>query len=81
MTVKKSPSNIPRLPPLTEDDTFNALRRASIPEMLGYYDEWAKNAMSGRHEDLDAICARHGWAWEEFSVAGAVYREKHNVRR
>lgn len=26
----------------TEDDTFRALSRASVPEMLKHYDDWVK---------------------------------------
>jgi hypothetical protein len=77
MTVKPSPSFI-RDCTYTEDDTFTALRRASIPEMLGYYDEWVLNRNS-KFESLDDMCKRHNWSWSEFSVAGAIYREKHNV--
>lgn len=61
---------------MTEDDTFNALVRTPIPEMLRYYSEWVTNN-NGTFEGLEEMCKRNGWRWIDFSVAGARWREEH----
>jgi hypothetical protein len=60
----------------TEDDTFRVLSRASVPEMLSHYADWVSNG-NGQFDDLEEMCARHGWTWKDFSIVGADWRETH----
>lgn len=59
----------------TEEDTFRILSRASVPEMLRHYEDWIIDG-NGTMEGLDEMCARYGWTWPDFSVAGAAYRDR-----
>jgi hypothetical protein len=61
---------------MTEDDTFKALSRAHVSEMVRHYADWVSNS-NGTMEGLEEMCARHGWTWDEFSYAGADWRENH----
>jgi len=63
---------------MTEEDTFKALQRASVPEMLGHYDDWGFNR--GKFETLESLCNRYGWTWDEFCTAGALWREKNTQK-
>jgi len=68
---------------MTEDDTFKALSRASVPEMLRHYENWmfcfSKNSPVVDFGRLEDMCAHHGWTWNEFSIAGAIWLEKHKT--
>lgn len=59
----------------TEEDTFKALSRASIPEMLRYYEDWIVNG-AAKFKDLEEMCSKYGWTWDEFSIAGARWRDR-----
>ena len=59
----------------TEDETFRILSRASVPEMLKHYENWVED-FNGTMEGLGEMCARYGWSWDEFSVAGAAWRDR-----
>lgn len=59
----------------TQDDTFRILSRASVPEMLKHYEDWIVD-LNGTMEDLEEMCARYGWSWDDFSIAGAAYRDR-----
>jgi hypothetical protein len=63
---------------MTEDDTFLALSRAPVPEMLRHYKDWVENK-NKEFEDLEVMCQRYGWTWNEFSYAGAIWREKYGT--
>lgn len=63
---------------MTEDDTFRALCRPSVPEMLRHYQNWVEDK-NGTMEGLEEMCARHGWTWDEFSREGALWREKYGT--
>lgn len=62
---------------MTEDDTFRVLSRAAVPEMLRHYEDWAENK-NGRFEGLEEMCNLYGWTWQEFSIAGAEWRDKND---
>jgi hypothetical protein len=64
---------------MTEDDTFEALKRTPLNIMMGYYDEWAMN--SGDLNQLQSLCHRNGWSWSDFSYEGALWKENRKKDR
>lgn len=60
---------------MTEDDTFEALKRTSIPVMMKHYEEWIKRGGHHGGESLESMFSRHGWTWGNFRVAGEMWYE------
>jgi hypothetical protein len=56
---------------MTEEDTFNALRRPNIHEMVSLYHRWIFSNYPGHKNTLHNIefPKAHGWEWIEFLEA------------
>lgn len=56
---------------MTEEDTFNRLRRPSIHEMVSMYDKWMfDNYPENRDTRKNLEFARvHNWDWLEYLLA------------
>lgn len=52
---------------MTEDDTFLALSRPSLQEMIAHYRAWVDD--KSLRETPDKAIERHGWGWQEFLIA------------
>lgn len=55
---------------MTEDDTFNRLRRISVDKMINIIIE-ARNA--GDNGDLEYLLIENGWNPEDYQVARLAY--------
>ena len=60
---------------MTEEDTFNRLRR--IP-FLKMFDIWAASPMTASTEGFRELFKEHGWVWEDYIEVH--YREFGNDR-
>lgn len=64
----------------SEDDTFRALQRPAIEEMLEHYVVWVKNN-NYTQESIDTLCKRHGWTWQDFKKeAGSLLDNRYDRR-
>lgn len=70
MTVKKSPSESSR-PPLTEEDTFNRLRRKPVSDVFAEFIFWASTKEYGdvNDEEIEQFLIERGWTSVEFNEA------------
>lgn len=48
---------------MTEDDTFNRLRRIPFREMFRI---WAASPMTASTEGFRELFKEHGWVWEDY---------------
>lgn len=66
---------------MTEDDTFNKLRKLTFDEIREVYSREYKqkrwNQTTTGLEEAEEVCKRHGWTYSEFldAVEGNNYRK------
>jgi hypothetical protein len=59
---------------MTQDETFEALKRTPIHKLVKIHDEWFTSPGS-RH--LDDLIRSHGWDFDEYWEAAAEFNEKY----
>ena len=65
---------------MTEENTFEALRRPSVHEMVGLYKEWTRNHVVHCGFENIEWAKKHKWAWGEYlrarKAAGYGYDDR-----